>query len=134
MSLSLIRNDLETRLATISGLTIYHEMPEAVASTPAVLVKPENADYYTAMGSGMMHTFSLTVLVSLGQGHQRAQAQLDDYLAFEGSKSIRQAVEGDQTLAGACDTLKITRYYEYGGHEYAGTTYLGARIECQVWE
>lgn len=134
MGVAAIRDGLATRLATIAGLQVYHEMPESVASTPAVLVKPGDGEFYTAMGSGMAHTFALTVLVSLGQGHQRAQAELDAYLAFDGAKSIRAAVEGDPTLGGACDTLKVGRYYDYGGHEYAGTTYLGVRIECEVFE
>jgi hypothetical protein len=134
MGVAAIRDGLATRLATIAGLKVYHEVPESIGATPAVLVKPESGAYYTAMGQGVMHIFSLTILVSLSQGHPRAQADLDTYLAFTGAESIRAAIEADGTLGGACDTLKVSRYYDYGGHEYAGTTYLGVRIECEIYE
>lgn len=134
MSIVGIRDGLNTRLATISGLKVYHEAPEAIASTPAITVLPSAGDYYTAMGSGLAHVFTLTVLVSLSQGHQRAQAELDKYLARSGADSILAAIEGDPTLGGACDTLKVTRYYDYGGHDYAGQRFLGARIEVEVYE
>jgi len=134
MGIAAIRDGLEMRLETIGGLRIYHEMPALIASTPAILVKPEAGEYDFEMGgSKISHVFVLTLLVSLGQGHERAQAELDAYLAPTGANSIKAAIEAEQTLGGACDDLRVRRYYDYTGHIYAGTQYLGVKLECEVW-
>jgi len=37
----------------------------------------------------------------------RAFADLDDYLAYSGAKSIRAAIEGDETLGGVAQSLTV---------------------------
>jgi hypothetical protein len=37
-----------------------------------------------------------------------AQKKLDEYRAGSGARSIKQAIEADRTLGGACESLQVT--------------------------
>jgi hypothetical protein len=134
MSLTEIRIGLGTRLATILGLMVYHRAPSRVAKTPCVVILPRHGDYDRTMGGLMAHMLEVTVLVSLNQSHERAQAELDEYISATGTKSIKAAIETDRTLGGNAADCHVTRYYDYGGLEYAGVLYLGCRFEVEVYE
>jgi hypothetical protein len=38
----------------------------------------------------------------------RAHQLLDDFLSYDGVKSVRLALEGDKTLGGVCETLVLS--------------------------
>lgn len=133
MSVVGIRDGLKTALAS-TGLVVYHEAPAQVSQTPCAIVLPREGQYDQTLGGMIAHTFVMTLLVSLAGGYERAQATLDAYLAASGVSSVKAAVDADHTLGGACTHARVVRYYEYGGHEYGGATYLGCRLEVEVIE
>lgn len=125
---------IKTRLETISGLTVYLEPPESVRQTPCAIILPSTGNYDESMDGSTLHTVIITVLVSKGQGYAEAQDELREYMAITGGSSIRGAINGDIDLGSAVDWSRIVRYYDYGGHEYAGEQYLGVRFELQAYE
>jgi hypothetical protein len=134
MSVSGIRDGLKTRLATISGLYIHDTAPGAVNQTPAAVILPMRGDYGRHFGSGATHYFRVGLLAAIGQGWEKAQDQLDDFLSDTGTKSIRAAIEADPGLGGAGEGATVLSYGSYDIHEYGGSEYMGVDIEVQVWE
>jgi hypothetical protein len=102
-----IRNALKTRLATISGLRPYAQMP-ASPQLPGAAVALKSFAYSRDFDDGVLYTFSVWVYVSAGSDVERAQAALDAYLAPSGATSIKAAIEADADLAGTCDWVRVT--------------------------
>lgn len=130
-----IRTRLKTRLATISGLRVYATVPDK-PELPAAIIRPLRMDYQQSMGSGGANRvpFEIVLLVSLGAGNERAQDLLDAYLDESGASSIKAAIEGDKTLAGTVHTLHVAGWRDYGMIDWAGVTFLGVRIDVEVWD
>lgn len=92
-------------------------------------------DYHGAMAGDLGGMQSAGGLVELGFTVQvfvsetadvAAQERLDEYLEPSGARSIRQALEADSTLGGACDDLIVRsssgyrRYLRDGGGPLLG--------------
>lgn len=103
---SQVVNGLKTRLATISGLRTFSYQPSQI--TPPIGYPVLNTvTYHRAMSGGLVE-FDVTVFVVVGRyTDDRAFADLDDYLAYSGAKSIRAAIEGDETLGGVAQSLTV---------------------------
>jgi hypothetical protein len=64
-------------------------------------------NYHRAMGGGLV-VFDCVVYVIVGRyTDDRANQDLDDYLAFSGAKSLRAAIEADETLGGVAQSLTV---------------------------
>lgn len=130
-SLSSIREGLATRLGTIAGLNPYAR-PGGTILVPAAVVVPGTIEFDETAGRGSdLLTFQVTLLVAESTVGL-AQELLDPYLAGSGASSIKAAVEGDETLAGAADWTRVLRVSAYGDIEYSGKVYLGARFDVEV--
>ncbi len=129
---SAIRDGIQTRIETITGLRAYSVWPDTV-NAPAVLVKPLRWGYRRAIGNVNQAAFELLVIVSMGAGLARAQAALDAYLDDTGVTSIKAAIEGGKTLGGIVDTLVVDGWRDYDSYEINGVDYLGAKINLEVW-
>lgn len=129
-----VRTALATRLATISGLTVYETVPAAPVA-PCVMIRPETGDFDVTMASGQdLARFEVTLLaMSLGSAWDVAQDKLDGYLARSGSGTIRGAIQGDVTLGGTCHTSRVLGWRDYGTLAYAGSEFLGARLTVETW-
>lgn len=131
-SLSSIRDGLKTRLLTISSLRAHDTIPDSIAVPAAVVGGPESVEYDLAMARGA-DKYTIPIRVYVGRASERAgQDKLDGYLASSGATSIKAAIEGDPTLAGAADTLRVTQARGYGVYEFAGVSYLGAEWLVEV--
>ena len=97
---------LKNRLATISGLRTFNYQPSSL-NPPVGFPLINRIEYHGAMGGGLV-IYDCTVYVIVGRyTDDRAFDDADDYLAYSGAKSVRAALEGDQTLGGIAQSLTV---------------------------
>ena len=131
-TVSQIRDGLATRLGTIGGLRTAATVPDD-PNPPQAIVMPQEIQYDTAMARGL-DTFTYTILVIVGRVDERsAQNLLDGYCASTGSTSIKTALEGDKTLAGVAQDLRVASMRNYSAVAVGPNTYLGAEFTCVVY-
>jgi hypothetical protein len=74
-----------------------------------------------------------TVFVVVGRYLDRtAHAQLDDYLSYSGSKSVRAAIEADPTLGGVCSTLIVRSGADITSLDAGGAQFLVIQMQVEV--
>lgn len=105
-SASSIQAALGVRLATISGLRVADHLPEQI-NPPMAVVQLQSVTYHRAMKGGLSEWQFTISLIAGRMGDRPAQRQLDSWMRWDGSQSVRAAIEADTTLAGACSTLKV---------------------------
>ena len=101
---------------------------------PHAHVLPGRIEFDKTMGRGSDDEF-LTVQVIVGAPSDRgAQILLDQFLAGSGAKSIKEKVEADPDLGGACDDLRVTEVSGYRTFtiEGAQALMLGAEFTVHV--
>jgi hypothetical protein len=97
---------LKARLATIAGLRTFSYQPSQL-NPPVAFPVINQVNYHRAMGGGLV-VYDCVVYVITGRyTDDRANADIDDYLAYSGAKSIRAALEGDETLGGVAQSLTV---------------------------
>jgi hypothetical protein len=140
-SLPEVRAGLADRLRTISGLRVLGYVPGSI-SPPVAVVIPGNpgesgraADaiaYDSTMANGSHdYRFSIKVLVGTVVD-ESAQARLDEYVATEGIRSIKAAVEADMSLGGVASWARVSSVTHYGIVPWGGVDYLGADLRVEV--
>lgn len=127
-----IKEGLQTRLATISGLRAYAQQPDNV-NAPFGWPMLESITYNGAMGGGLIiHTFTVSVVV--GRASERtAQNALDGYLSYAGATSVRAAIEGDRTLGGVVQDLIVESASNISTLDANDTTYLMVDFRVVVY-
>ncbi len=131
MSPSQVRDGLKTRLQTITGLRVYDLIPEPVTPPCAVVGQLDlTFDIDNARG---LDQATVDIYVIVQRFSDRAgQDKLDGYLAGTGATSIKAAIEGDRTLGGACQTLRVTSA-ESGTYDSQSNTFLSYRYRLTIW-
>jgi hypothetical protein len=131
MNPSQVRDGLKTRLQTITGLRAYDLIPDTVVPPCAVVGQLDfTFDIDNARG---LDQAQVDVLVIVQRFSERAgQDKLDAYLAGTGSSSIKTAIEGDRTLGGTVNTLRVTGA-EAGTYDSQGVTFLSYRYRITIW-
>ena len=131
MSPSQVRDGLKTRLQTITGLRVYDLIPEPVTPPCAVVGQLDlTFDIDNARG---LDQANVDIYVIVQRFSERAgQDKLDGYLAGTGATSIKAAIEGDRTLGGACQTLRVTSA-ESGTYDSQSNTFLSYRYRLTIW-
>ena len=117
-----IRDQLQTRLATVSGLRAY-DVATGAERLPAAIVFPFTTERLTA-GGLYRYLFTVEVYAGLSRGLQRAQDQLDGFADPEATNSIEAAIEGDRTLGGTVASVRVDGLQagSYGFAELNGTS------------
>ena len=128
---SQVRDGLKTRLLTISGLRAYDLIPDTVTPPAAVVGQLDfTFDIDNARG---LDQAQVDVLVIVQRFSERSgQDLLDLYLSGSGNSSIKAAIEGDRTLGGAVNTLRVTGA-EAGTYESQGVEFLSYRYRITIW-
>ena len=131
MNPSQVRDGLKTRLQTITGLRVYDLIPEPVTPPCAVVGQLDlTFDIDNARG---LDQANVDVYVIVQRFSERAgQDKLDAYLAGSGASSIKTAIEGDRTLGGVVNTLRVTSA-ESGQYESQGVQFLSYRYRLTIW-
>ena len=132
MSISSIRDGLETNLRTISGLRAYSEIPDN-PNFPAAIVVLDTVDYDGAFQRGLT-TYNFTISVIVGRASERAaQDRLNDFASNTGNLSIKSAVESDKSLNGSAYDVRVVSMSNISAVELNGTTYLGMDFSVTVY-
>jgi hypothetical protein len=131
MNPSQVRDGLKTRLQTITGLRVYDLIPEPVTPPCAVVGQLDlTFDIDNARG---LDQANVDIYVIVQRFSERAgQDKLDAYLAGSGASSIKTAIEGDRTLGGTVNTLRVTSA-ESGQYESQGNLFLSYRYRLTIW-
>jgi hypothetical protein len=131
-SLSSIRSGLSTRLATISGLSVYSYVPDSIEPPTAVVGVMSSVDYDSTMSRGSdSYEIPLYLYVSRVDA-ELSQDSLDEFLAGSGSSSIKQAVEGDSTLGGVVSSARVVEASNYGVYTINSIDYLGVEFSVEI--
>lgn len=126
---------VQTRLETITGLRAASEMPGTV-NPPCAWpdLTSLSLEYDLDMGGSIALSFNVRLaLPAGGPGLVRAQAALMPYLAVTGTQSIKAAIEGDRTLGGKCQTLRVHRAQGIDDWEYGQAACLVCDFPITVW-
>lgn len=132
-ALSAIRDGIrDTLLANIPGVEVYDTVPDVVI-TPAIVVEPETADFFVAMGRGTDEwIFNLYVLCSRAVADE-GQDQLDAYVTGAGTSSVRQVIFQNKTLGLTGTDANVSGMSGYGGtFESASIPHIGAVLRLVV--
>ena len=131
MQPSQVRDALKTRLQTISGLRVYEVIPEPVTPPCAIVGQLDfTFDIDNARG---LDQANVDIYVIVQRFSERAgQDKLDGYLAGTGATSIKAAIEGDRTLGGTCQTLRVIGA-ESGTYDSQPNTFLSYRYRLTIW-
>lgn len=126
-----LRNGLATRLGTITGLRVSAVIPDQI-NPPLAIVALDGITFDRAFHRGMdEYRFLITVVV--GRAAERsAQNRLDAYLAPTGAGSVKTAIEGDTSLGGIAQTLRVTEMTGLATVSQAEDTYLTATFVVVV--
>jgi hypothetical protein len=131
-SLSSIRSGLSTRLATISGMSVYSYVPDSIEPPTAVVGVMSSVDYDSTMSRGSdLYEIPLYLYVSRVDA-ELSQDSLDEFLAGSGSKSIKQAIEGDSTLGGVVSSARVVEASNYGVYTINSIDYLGVEFSVEI--
>lgn len=106
-TVSEISDALKNALTVIPGLRVYDYLPDQI-NPPLGYVGIQQVNYHGAFrGGNPVHTYTITIVV--GRVSERAsQRALDEFLAYDGDRSVRAAIESDPTLDGVIQTLVVT--------------------------
>jgi hypothetical protein len=106
MGLTEIREGLAANLDTIPFLNESAYL-RSNPTPPCAEIQPGEVEYDLAFHRGQ-DKWTLTVRVMVGVStDQGAQKRLDKMLSPSGEYSVKEAVEQDSTLGGACDDLRV---------------------------
>jgi hypothetical protein len=103
---SQIQAAVSAALATVPGLRVADHLPEQVAP-PMAVIQMETVTYHRTMQGGTSEWAFLISLIAGRMGERSAQRQLDGWLSYDGSQSIRAALEVDPTLNGIVQSLIV---------------------------
>jgi hypothetical protein len=122
---------LATAAETIADLNAEAYCPDAI-SPPAIFPAEVEITYDKTFKRGF-DAFQVTLRLLVSHADDRAgQKQLKDYLAGSGALSVKQALEADQSLGGACDGLRVQAARGYGLYEHNGQQFYGAELTVYV--
>jgi len=107
-----IRNGLQTRLETISGLQVYDHEPDGNTLTPTASIAfvgwtPNETFGATRPAGSATYHFMITVRLS-GLVPEEMWQVLDDYINPTGANSILAAIDGDATLGAVVDYTVVS--------------------------
>jgi hypothetical protein len=133
-SIAALRDALQTRIATVSGLRAYDTWPSPLMP-PAALVRPADpmVEFEEVLGPSTQALYHFEVHVAVGLGDLRsAQDALDGYLSPSGSASVPAAILGDRTLGGLANGTWVRRARQWGSELISGVEVLGAILDVDV--
>ncbi|HEV2778691.1 MAG TPA: hypothetical protein VGX25_04750 [Actinophytocola sp.] len=131
MDINAVFTGLANGADTIAGLNCFAYAPDAVPP-PAFFPFDVDIDFDKAFARGMDALIVRCRLLVSHADDRSGQKALKEYLAGSGSKSIKQALEADRTLGGACHDIHVQRATGYGLYEHALNQFFGAEFTALV--
>ena len=132
-TISQVKDGLKTAINTVSGLRAFDYQPDQV-NPPFAWPTLDTVTYHqTGMNNGgVVMNFTLTLVVNRAS-ERTAQDQLDQYMNWDGAKSLRAAIEADRTLGGVCDDLIVTNAENLTNIDANDTLYLAVDFKVTVY-
>ena len=134
-----IQVSIKRALDTIDGLRAYATEPDQLPGSTGAIAYPRVVDwtYDDAWGEACddiptLWHFDIWVLVDLAGGLNRAQTQLNPYIAPVGRKSLKAALEKDPSMGGCVNYIRLTGGGAYGNADVAGVRCLAASMRAEV--
>lgn len=128
---SQVMNGLKDRLARINGVRAFSYQPPAL-NPPVAFPVINRIEYHGAMQGGLV-IYDCTVYVIIGRySDDRAFETADEYLAFAGQKSVRAALEGDETLGGVAQSLTVASGTNISSVNVADQDFLQVALQVTV--
>jgi hypothetical protein len=130
-SASQIHEALSLALAAVPGLRVADHLPEQV-NPPMAVIQIQSVTYHRAMQGGLSEWEYLIAVISGRMGDRSAQLTLDGWMAYDGSQSIRAALEVDPTLNGVCQTLLVADMVSVRPVTQGDAAYLSCEFNVTV--
>jgi hypothetical protein len=132
-TISQVKDGLKTAINTVSGLRAFDYQPDQV-NPPFAWPTLDTITYHqTGMAAGgVVMNFTITLVVNRA-AERVAQDQLDQYMTWDGAKSLRAAIEADRTLGGVCDDLIVTNAENLTNIDANDTLYLAVDFKVTVY-
>lgn len=132
MDVGKVRSALKEAINKIDGLAVsdLQDSPDA----PCAMVYPNTPIAYDeTFESNTNPTFSVLLLVPYVDTDD-AQERLDEYLSTTGDRSVKVAIEADETLSDIVTTPTVTKITSYGVTDMGSDVrYLSAELEVELW-
>jgi len=126
-----IHDALSMALTAVPGLRVADHLPESI-NPPMAIVQVQSVTYHRAMQGGLSEWQYLVAVVSGRMGDRSAQRMLDGWMAYDGSQSIRAAIEVDPTLNGICQTLLVADMVSVRPLSQGDAEYLSCEFNVTV--
>lgn len=117
----------------IQGMHAYGDQPDNITPPCAVAILDSVSTFHGAQQGGLP-TYQMRVQVIVDNLDSRAAfRKLNDLASYDGSGSLRAAIEADTTLGGVCQTLIVERVENIGQVEVGQVRYLAADVIVTVY-
>lgn len=121
-----IKKGLADRLATVPGLRVAAQIPEQI-NPPTAVISRATVNYHRDMAGGTTEWSMQVQLVAGRMADKQAQRTIDGWLSWDGTKSVRRAIEADGSLGGVAIDTAVTSAdalttFQIGDSEYIGVT------------
>ena len=133
-----IKDGIQTRLETLSGLiVVFDTVPDRLVPPAAVIIPgAPPVEYNVSMGAStnasQLQRFNFEILVLAQRFYaETAQDTLDGYVS--GSASVYNAIAGDTTLGGTASDARIIRVADYGQIVVGEVEFMGMRLDLEVY-
>lgn len=131
-SASKIHDALSMALAAVPGLRVADHLPEQI-NPPMAVVQLQLVTYHRTMAGGTSEWQFLVALVAGRMGDRSAQRQIDGWVSYDGSQSIRAALEVDPTLNGICQSLMVENMIAVRPLSLGDASYLSCEFNVTVY-
>jgi hypothetical protein len=128
---SQIQAAVSAALATVPGLRVADHLPEQIAP-PLAIAQIQSVTYHRTMQGGDSEWTFLIAAIAGRMGDRSAQRQLDGWLSYDGSQSVRAALEVDPTLNGVVSTLLVTEMVSVRPITLGDAAYLSCEFNVTV--
>lgn len=126
-----IQDGLAQALRTIPGLRVADHLPEQI-NPPIAVIQIQSVTYHRAMRGGLSNWEYVVSVVAGRLGDRAAQRTLDAWMSWDGSQSVRAALEADQTLGGICSTVKVNDMLAVRPVSLGDAAYLSCEFNVYV--
>ena len=134
-----IQAAMKHAMDSIDGLRAFATEPEQPPGAEAAVAYPRLVDWLydetfeiDPNDIDTLWHFDIWVLVNLASGLNRAQTQLNPFISPTGRRSVKAALEKDQSLGGVVDFVRLVGGGAYGNADIAGVRVLAASMRAEV--
>ena len=128
-----VKDGLKAAIQNVSGLRAFDYQPDQVNPPFAFPTLDEIRYHQTGFATGgVVMDFTITVVVQRSV-ERVAQDALDKYMTWDGTQSIRAAIEADRTLGGVCEDLIVNSAGNFTNIDANDTLYLTVDFKVTVY-